>query len=111
MCAIEVGGVRDSPYHVRFGYKYYIYSQEGELHQTPKPGQRAMADVKALFLDGAEEEGHHSGLECVREDGEVVVTTRNEFTQRLILLKQLRALVREKKYFDSRALNLLEYMA
>ena len=49
-----------------------------------------MADVKALLLNGEEGE---------REEGEVAVSRkwRSDYSDRLVLFKQLRALVRERE--------------
>lgn len=54
-----------------------------------------MADIKALLLNG--EEGFGSdpdGGQDVEVEDEVAVSSGKAFTDRLILLKQLRALVR-----------------
>lgn len=54
-----------------------------------------MADVKAVLLSYQEEGLPRTGDGEDEEDKEVVVATKlNNFTDRLLLLKQLRALVR-----------------
>ena len=57
-----------------------------------------MADVKALLLNGEEGEREEEEGEREEEEGEVAVSRkwRSDYSDRLVLFKQLRALVRER---------------
>lgn len=80
--------------------RVFVTLRDFPCHVPPVCGEVCgeMADVKAVLLSYQEEGLPRTDDGGDEEDKEVVVATRvNNFTDRFLLLKQLRALVRKRQ--------------